>query len=269
MRLKGKRAVFRQILAGDPLEAQICHFEPANHHFEGKMKHFEAKRMHFQARMMHFEAKIAHFEAKIVHFAVESGQFEAFWQFWRPKFPKRQPYFFDEFLIRLKGKRAVFRQILAGDPLEAQICHFEPANHHFEGKMKHFEAKRMHFQARMTHFEAKIAHFEAKIVHFAVESGHFEAFWQFWRPKFPKRQPYFFDEFFIRLKGKRAVFRQILAGDPFEAQICHFGRANHNFEAKMVHFEAKMTHFEAEMKHFEAKMKHFDPKPLKNPGLRP
>ena len=29
MWLKGKRAVFRQILAGDPLEAQICYFEPA------------------------------------------------------------------------------------------------------------------------------------------------------------------------------------------------------------------------------------------------
>ena len=85
-------------------------------------------------------------------------------------------FFFDEFFMRLKGKRAVFRQILAGDPLEAQICHFEPANHHFEAKMKHFEAKRMHFEARTKHFEAKIAHFEAKIVHFAVENGHFEAF---------------------------------------------------------------------------------------------
>ena len=30
------------------------------------------------------------------------------------------------------------------------------------------------------------------------------------------------DEFFMPLKGKRAVFRQILAGDPLEAQICHW-----------------------------------------------
>ena len=91
-------------------------------------------------------------------------------------FQNESRIFFDEFFMRLKAKRAVFRQILAGDPLEAQICHFEPANHHFEAKMKHFEAKRMHFQARTKHFEAKIAHFEAKIVHFAVENGHFEAF---------------------------------------------------------------------------------------------
>ena len=60
--------------------------------------------------------------------------------------------FFDEFFMRLKGKRAVFRQILAGDPLEAQICHFEVANHHFEGTMKHFGTKMMHFAAKMMHF---------------------------------------------------------------------------------------------------------------------
>ena len=91
-------------------------------------------------------------------------------------FQNESRIFFDEFCMRRKGKRAVFRQILAGDPLEGQICQFEPANHHFEEKMKHFEAKRMHFQARMMHFEAKMMHFEAKIVHFAVENGHFEAF---------------------------------------------------------------------------------------------
>ena len=73
-------------------------------------------------------------------------------------------FFFDEFFMRLKGKRAVFRQILAGDPLEAQICHFEPANHHFESKMKHIEAKMMHFEAKMKHFEAKMMHFEAKMI---------------------------------------------------------------------------------------------------------
>ena len=60
--------------------------------------------------------------------------------------------FSDEFFMRLKGKRAVFRQILAGDPLEAQICHFEVANHHFEGTMKHFGTKMMHFAAKMMHF---------------------------------------------------------------------------------------------------------------------
>ena len=52
----------------------------------------------------------------------------------------------------------------------------------------------------------------------------------------------------MRLKGKRAVFRQILPGDPLEAQICHFELANHQFEAKMLHFEAKMKHFEAKRK---------------------
>ena len=73
----------------------------------------------------------------------------------------------------------------------------------------------------------------------------------------------------MRLKGKRAVFRQILAGDPLEAQICHFEPANHHFEAQRCHFEAKMKRFEATMKHFEAKLKRFDPKPLKNAGFGP
>ena len=31
----------------------------------------------------------------------------------------------DKFFMLDKGKRAVFRQILAGDPLEAQAVHFE------------------------------------------------------------------------------------------------------------------------------------------------
>ena len=43
MRLKGKRAVFRQILAGAPLEAQICHLELRTGHFEAKINHFELK----------------------------------------------------------------------------------------------------------------------------------------------------------------------------------------------------------------------------------
>ena len=30
------------------------------------------------------------------------------------------------------------------------------------------------------------------------------------------------DKFFMRDKGKRAIFRQILAGDPLEAQVVHF-----------------------------------------------
>ena len=83
--------------------------------------------------------------------------------------------FFDEFFIRLKGKRAVFHQILAGDPLEAQICNFGLANHHFESKMMHFEAKRMHFEARIMHFETKMMHFEARMKHFEARMKHFEA----------------------------------------------------------------------------------------------
>ena len=90
-------------------------------------------------------------------------------------FQNESRIFFDEFFIRLKGKRAVFRQILAGDPLEAQICHFEPPNHHFESKMKHFEAKRMHFEARMMYFEAKMMHFEAKMMHFEAKMMHLAA----------------------------------------------------------------------------------------------
>ena len=52
MRLKGKRAVFRQILAGAPLEAQICHLEPGMGHFEAKIGHFEAKSNRFEAKMV-------------------------------------------------------------------------------------------------------------------------------------------------------------------------------------------------------------------------
>ena len=59
----------------------------------------------------------------------------------------------------------------------------------------------------------------------------------------------------MRLKGIRAVFRQILAGDPLEAQICHFDFANYHFEAQRCHFEVKM--------------RHFGPKPLKNAGFGP
>ena len=94
MRLKGKRAVFRQILPGDPLEAQICHFELANHQFEAKMLHFEAKMKHFEAKTDHFEPKIAHFEAKIVGFATKNGRSEAFGPSATSNFPKCQPHFF-------------------------------------------------------------------------------------------------------------------------------------------------------------------------------
>ena len=69
----------------------------------------------------------------------------------------------------LKSKRAVFRQILAGDPLEAQICHFELANHHVEAKLNLLKLKK-------DHFEPKIAHFAAKIFHFVVENIHFQTF---------------------------------------------------------------------------------------------
>ena len=89
-------------------------------------------------------------------------------------FQNESRIFFDEFFMRLKGKLAVFRQILAGDPLEAQICHFERANHHFEGNMKHFEAKRMHFEARMMHLETKMMHVEAKMMQFEARISHFE-----------------------------------------------------------------------------------------------
>ena len=99
--LKAKRAVFRQILPGAPLEAQICHLEP-------RISQFDAK-------LGHFEAKSDRFEAKIVT-----------WTVWKAKFSKMKAVFlFDKFFLRLKGKRAVFRQILPGTPLEAPICHLE------------------------------------------------------------------------------------------------------------------------------------------------
>ena len=108
MRLKGKRAVFRQILAGAPLEAQICHLEPRTGHFEAKIGHFEAKSRSQNGHLDGLESQIFQNESRI---------------------------FFDNFFMRLKGKRAVFRQILAGAPLEAQICHLEPRTGHFEAKI--------------------------------------------------------------------------------------------------------------------------------------
>ena len=107
---KGKRAVFRQILSGYFLETQ-------NYHFEDQIGHFDAK--------------IIHFEAKIVHFATKMAVPKHCDGFRPQSFQNESRIFFDEFFMRLKGKRAVFRQILAGDPLEAQICHFEPANEAF------------------------------------------------------------------------------------------------------------------------------------------
>ena len=114
--------------------------------------------------------------------------------------------FFDEFFMRLKGKRTVFRQILPGDPLEAQICHFEPANHHFEAKLNHFEAKMKYFEAKMKHFEAKMKHFEAEMQHFEAKMKHFQA-----------------------------------ERTHFEANMKHFEAQMNHFEAKMKHFEAKRS----------------------------
>ena len=101
MRLKGERAVFRQILAGDPFKAQICHLG--------------LKSGPLEAKMVRFEAKNDRFEAKRV-----------IWTVLEVKFGKMISVFFLKFFMRLKGERAVFRQILAGDPLEAQICPLEP-----------------------------------------------------------------------------------------------------------------------------------------------
>ena len=69
MRFKGKRAVFRQILAGAPLEAQIYHLEPRTVHFKAKIGHFEAKSDRFVAGMV-------------------------IWTVWKAKFLKWKPYFF-------------------------------------------------------------------------------------------------------------------------------------------------------------------------------
>ena len=69
--------------------------------------------------------------------------------------------------------------------------------------------------------------------------------WTVLKIKFCKMIAVFFDKFFMWLKGERAVFRQILAGDPFKAQICHLGLKSGPLEAKMVRFEAKNDRFEA------------------------
>ena len=102
--------------------------------------------------------------------------------------------FFDKFFLRLKGKRAVFRQILAGAPLEAQSCHLEPRTGHFEAEFGHFEAKSDRFEAKMVT-------------------------WTVWSANFSKIKAVFFDKFFLRLKGKRAVFRQILARAPLKLKF--------------------------------------------------
>ena len=132
MRLKGKRAVFRQILPGAPLEAQICHLEPRPGHFEAKICHFEAKSDRFEAKMV-------------------------IWTVWKGKFSKMKAvFFFDKFFMRLKGKRAVFCQFLPGAPLEAQICHLEPRMGHFEAhKTDHFEPKSTILKPKPTIFKRK------------------------------------------------------------------------------------------------------------------
>ena len=64
-------------------------------------------------------------------------------------FQNESRIFFDKFFLRLKGKRAVLRQILPGAPLEAQICHVEPRMGHIEAKIGHFEAKSDRFEAKI------------------------------------------------------------------------------------------------------------------------
>ena len=260
MRNKSQWAVFRQILPGDLLEAQNYHFEGQSGHFEIQISQVEAKIGQFgptngpvQAKIYHFEGKTDHFGAKIDHFATKTAAPQHCDGFRRQNVQNESRIFFDEFFMRLKGKRAVFRQILPGDPLEAQICHFELANHQFEAKMLHFEAKMKHFEAKTDHFEPKIAHFEAKIVHFATKTAAPKHLDPLRRQIFQNASRTFFDEFFMRLKGKRAVFRQILPGDPLEAQICRLDLKFAHFKAKMKHFEAKIHHVETKMKHFEAK----------------
>ena len=88
-------------------------------------------------------------------------------------FQNESRIFFDKFYMRLEGKRAVFRQILAGAPLEAQICHLEPRTGHFEAD--HFEAKTGHFEAKTGRFKAKTDQFEGKTGHFEAKTDHFEA----------------------------------------------------------------------------------------------
>ena len=97
------------------------------------------------------------------------------WTVWKAKVSKMKAvFFFDKFFMRLKGKRAVFCQILPGAPLEAQICHLGPRMGHFEAKIGHFEAKTDHFEIKTGHFEAKTDHFKAKTDHFEAKTGHFE-----------------------------------------------------------------------------------------------
>ena len=90
-------------------------------------------------------------------------------------FQNAGPICFDEFFIRLKGKRAVLRQILPGAPLEAQICHLEPRMGHFEAKIGRSEAKTDHFEVKTGQFEAKTDHFQAKADYFEAKTDYFEA----------------------------------------------------------------------------------------------
>ena len=73
----------------------------------------------------------------------------------------------------------------------------------------------------------------------------------------------------MRLKGKRAVFRQILARALWKFKFVILSLQITNLKFKYAICEAKMKKFEARTMHFEAKMKHFDPKPLKNAGFGP
>ena len=86
------------------------------------------------------------------------------------------------FFLPGKRERAVFRQILAEDPLEVQSCYLKP----------------------------KMVHVEAKTDNGEVKSGYVDV-------KSCKMKAVFFDKFFMWLKGKRNVFRQILPGDFLEA----------------------------------------------------
>ena len=88
-------------------------------------------------------------------------------------FQNKSRIFFDQFFLRLKGKRAVFRQILARAPwqLKFAIWSLERAFGHFEAKTDHFDVKTGHHEAKTDHFEAKTGHFEAQTDHFEATLG--------------------------------------------------------------------------------------------------
>ena len=106
--------------------------------------------------------------------------------------------------MRDKGRRTVFRQILPGSLSKLKVAMYNL-------QITSSKLKWTILKLKNNNFEPKTKYFEATSVHLAGDSGPVAFFYSILtvlEAKFSKTKAvFFFYEFFIWLKGERAVFR--------------------------------------------------------------